>query len=314
MECKASISCTLHLVSGRDGSVMTGRAVLRRKGFVLLAVGWMAVAVPMLGQDAAADAKRPVFDVAAIKLNKGGGHGWMLSGTPDGYSTTNAPLKMLIKYAYDLKMDDQIAGLPGWADSAHFDIKAKMDEDTLAAFKKLSEEDSAKQRRLMLQSLLEDRFQLKVHHVNKQLPIFELVVAKGGSKLKDADPKNLSTNGIKGPDGVAHGGMMSFDGRHLKAQVVPISGLANMLSNFLNREVVDKTGLTGKYDFTLEWAPDDNQGPKMLNGRQDATAYATDTGPSIFTALQEQLGLKLDATKGPVDTIVVDHVEMPSEN
>jgi len=309
MECKASISCTSHLVSGRDGSVMTGRMVFQRKRIVLLAVGWMAIALPVLGQGAATDAKRPAFDVAAIKLNKAG-QGWRFMGTADGYSATNAPLKMLIKYAYDLKMDDQISGLPGWADSAHFDIQAKMDEDTLAAFKKLSAEDGMKQRRLMMQSLLEDRFQLRVHHVSKQLPIFDLVVAKGGFKLKDADPKNASTNGIKGPDGVVHGGMMWFDGRHLKAQAIPISDLANMLSNFLNREVVNKTGLAGKYDFTLEWSPDDNQGPKMLNGQQDAT----DTGPSIFTALQEQLGLKLDATKGPVDTIVVDHVEMPSEN
>ena len=290
---------------------MTGRAVLHRKRFVLLAAGWMAVAMPVLGQGAAAGDKRPAYDVAAIKLNKVG-RGWRFMGTADGYSATNAPLKMLIKYAYDLKMDDQISGLPGWTDSAHFDITAKMDEDTLAAFKKLSMEDGMKQRRLMMQSLLEDRFQLKVHHVSKQLPIFDLVVAKGGFKLKDADPKNASTNGIKGPDGVVHGSMMSFDGRHLKAQEIPISGLANMLSNFLNREVVDKTGLTGKYDFTLEWSPEVNEAPAVPGGQHDVAA--TDTGPSIFTALQEQLGLKLDSTKGLVDTIVVDHVEMPSEN
>ena len=291
---------------------MTKKAVLHRLRLVLLAVGCMVVALPVLGQGAAADAKRPAFDVAAIKLNKAG-HGWMLSGTPDGYSTTNAPLKMLIKYAYDLKMDDQISGLPGWADSAHFDIKAKMDEDTLAAFKKLSMDDGMKQRRSMMQSLLEDRFQLKVHHVSKQLPIYELVVAKGGAKLKDADLKNEYPNGTKGQNGAARVVMSSNGDVHLKAQSMLASGLANMLSGFLHREVVDKTGLAGKYDFTLDWSPEENEMLAPPSGKQDVSASAP-SGPSIFTALQEQLGLKLESTKGPVDTIVVDHVEMPSEN
>ena len=292
---------------------MTGRMVFQRKRFVLLAAGWMAVAVPVLGQGAATGDKRPTYDVAAIKLNKVGGGMTRLNISIDRFSATNNSLKMLIGYAYNLKMEGLISGLPGWADSARFDVEAKMDEDTLAMLKKLPNEERAAEQRLMMQALLADRFQLRVHSVSKQLPIYDLVVAKGGFKLKDADPKNDYTNGIKGPDGVSHGGMMSFDGRHLKAQAIPIPGLANMLSRNLQREVVDKTGLTGKYDFTLTWAPEENEMAAPPGGKQDM-AVSAPSGPSIFTALQEQLGLKLDSTKGPVDTIVVDHVEMPSEN
>jgi len=285
---------------------MTKRVVLHCKRLLLVAVGWVAVAVSVLGQGATAGAKTPAFDVAAIKLNKAG-RGTMMMGAADGYTVTNASLKMLLTDAYGLKTDNLISGLPGWADSARFDIKAKMDEDTVIALKKLPMEAAWEQHKLMMQSLLEDRFQLKVHHVSKQLSIYELVIAKGGFKLKGADPNNTYPNGIKGPDGASRPSMMTIYPTQLKAQAVPVSALVNFLSRHLQTEVVDKTGLTGKYDLALRWSPDVSQALAMPDGRQD-------TGPSIFTALQEQLGLKLESTKGQVDTIVVDHIEMPSEN
>ena len=161
------------------------------------------------------------------------------------------------------------------------------------------------QRRLMMQAMLADRFKLKVHHETKELPMYSLVIAKGGFKLKEADPNDTYPNGVKGPDGVGHSGMMMFLNGVLKAQGVPISNLANSLSLQVHRLVVDKTGLTGKYDFSLAWTAD---GVTPDNG------LGAETWPSLFTALQEQLGLKLEPTKGMVDTIVVDHVEMPSEN
>jgi uncharacterized protein (TIGR03435 family) len=150
----------------------------------------------------------------------------------------------------------------------------------------------------------------------KQLPVYELVVAKGEPKIKEATPGDTYANGIKGPDGVGRGGMMRMGPGQLTAQAVPMTSLANMLSQQLHRTVLDKTGLTGKYDIQLNWTPDQGPDP-MFNGHDGG--HSSDTaqdfsGPTIFTALQEQLGLKLQSAKGPVETIVIDHVEMPSEN
>src|SRR6185312_13638313 len=226
---------------------MMAEGAMRRR-LLLAAAGWMAIAVPAFGQGTTASTKLPAYEVAAIKPNKSDGGMTRLSITADRYSATNNSLKMMIEYAYDLKADGLVSGLPGWADSARFDIEAKMDEDTVAALKKLSNEERTEQRRLMTQSLLADRFQLKVHHESKEMPMYALVIAKGGLKLKDAD-----LNGTKGPDGVPHGGGWSSSDGQLTAHGIPISGLANFLSRNLHREVVDKTGLTGKYDFKLKW-------------------------------------------------------------
>jgi len=197
--------------------------------------------------------------------------------------------------------------LSGAVDSAHFDVLAKLDAETVEAQKKLSKDDSAEQRRQMMQAMLADRFKLKVHHETKELSMYDLVIARGGSKLKDADPNDSYANGIKGVDGKARPGMMRIGMGEMTAQGVPVSNLANYLAQLLHKQVVDKTGLTGKYDISMKWQPDD-----MPAESREATG--ADSAPSIFTALQEQLGLKLEAVKGPVDTIVVDHVEMPSEN
>jgi uncharacterized protein (TIGR03435 family) len=156
-----------------------------------------------------------------------------------------------------------------------------------------------------------------VHTETKTLPVYELMIAKEGSKLKEATPGDTYTNGIKGPDGVAHGGMMRMGRGEVTGQALPVESLVNMLSRQLQRTVIDKTGLTAKYDFTLQWT---EEGPTpMFKGsdggsQQRADAAPDATGPSIFTALQEQLGLRLQPAKGPVETLVVDHVEMPSEN
>jgi uncharacterized protein (TIGR03435 family) len=292
---------------------MMAKGVVRRR-LLLVVAGWMAVAVPVFGQGVTAGVKAPEYDVVAIKPNKSGTNMMRIMGSGDRYSATNISLKMLIENAYNLKTDNLVSGLPGWANSTHFDIEAKMDEDAVAQLQKLPNEERQAQRRLMMQLLLADRFQLKIHHESKELPMYSLVIAKGGFKLKDADPSNTYPNGIKGLDGVSHPGMMSVRDGKMTVQAITISNLANNLSLQLHRQVVDKTGLTGKYDFTLQWEPDDNQGPILTGKQQDAAAMATNSGPSIFTALQEQLGLRLESTKGPTDTIVVDTVQLPSEN
>jgi uncharacterized protein (TIGR03435 family) len=130
------------------------------------------------------------------------------------------------------------------------------------------------------------------------LPVYELVLAKGGALCKEVAPGE----GDKPLNGIAPGSTMIRDG-HLNSHDVPVAALANMLSAQLQRTVLNQTGLPGRYDFTLTWAPDNGSGPSP-----DATA------PPLFVALQEQLGLKLQPGKGPVETLVVDHVDPPSEN
>jgi uncharacterized protein (TIGR03435 family) len=306
---------------------MTER-VLRKLNFsrklLLLVAGSMAAAAPsLLGQGGTApsgavpsatteDVKVPAFDVVSVKPNKSGDHGVRIMFNSDGYSATNATAKLLIQVAYGIR-EDLISGAPSWVDSTRYDFDAKVAGPDVEALKKLSPE----QRRSMLQPALADRFKLKVHTETKQLPVFELVVAKGGSKLKEATPGDVYTNGLKGPDGVGRAGTMRMGRGQLTAQGVPIGNLVNMLSQQLHQTVIDKTGLTGKYDLELNWTPDQGSDPmfKGADGAPQRADTAPDaSGPSIFTAVQEQLGLKLQSTKGPVETLVVDHIEMPSEN
>jgi len=283
---------------------MAERVLLHGKK--LLLAGWMAVALPLFAQSAAPATTPLAYDVVSVRPNKSSDGMMRFGDHGDRYSATNIPLDMLLQYAYNLKTPNQISGLPGWADSARFDIEAKMDEAASATLKNLPREEANEQRRQMMQGLLSDRFQLKVHRATKELPTYALVIAKGGFKLKEADPNNTYPNGIKLPDGTSRPGMMQFRNGQLTAQAIPISRLVDNLSVNVDRIVVDKTSLSGKYDMTLRWSSDE-----VASAQQDSTPNST---PSIFTALQEQLGLKLESTKGPVDTIVVDHVAMPSEN
>jgi len=294
------------------------------RGLLLVTVASMAFTAPsVLGQGNAAlsgaaatvadaEIKLPVFDVVSVKPNKSDNGMMRVMNKPDGYTATNVSLKMLIQMAYGIRQD-LISGGPDWVDSAHFDLDAKVDGADVDTLKKLSPE----QRRMVLRPALEDRFKLKVHTETKQLPVFELGIAKGGTKLKEASPDATYPNGFKGFDGVAHGGMLRMGNGEFQGQGVEIKGLVNMLSQQLRQTVIDKTGLTGKYDFELNWTPDDGLVP-MFHGTdgspQKADPAPDASGPTIFTALQEQLGLKLQSAKGPVETLVIDHVEMPSEN
>jgi uncharacterized protein (TIGR03435 family) len=301
-----------------------GRKLSFSRRLLLLVAGSLAVAASSLlcqtsagpaggaRADLTADVKVPAFDVVSVKPNKSDSGMVRIMAKPDGYSASNVSLKMLIQSAYGIRQD-LISGAPNWADSARFDIDAKVAGSDVDALQKLNPE----QRRLVLQPLLADRFKLEIHMETKQLPVYELVLAKGGSKLKEATAGDTYASGIKGSDGVGRGGLMRVGRGQLTAQAVPMTSLANMLSQQLHRTVLDKTGLTGKYDLELMWTPDQGADP-MFKGPdgspQRADAAPDSSGPSIFTALQEQLGLRLHSSKGPVETIVIDHVEMPSEN
>jgi len=236
------------------------------------------------------------FEVASVKPSKSTSlqHIWT---RPNGYSAVGISVTGLIFNAYGIS-PDLISGAPRWADSARFDIDAKMDRDAAVAYQKLSSERRELQLQLILQSLLTERFNLKAHHEAKDLPIYVLVVAKGGSRLKESTVSETRM-------------MVSPHGR-ITSEALPVSSLVFSLSDIVGRPVVDQTELAGKYDINLQWEPDKERTSETRG--TNSSLPPSESGPSIFTAVQEQLGLKLKSTKGPVDTIVVDHVEMPSEN
>jgi uncharacterized protein (TIGR03435 family) len=203
-----------------------------------------------------------------------------------------------MQQAYGIR-DFQIVGGPAWLGTERYDITAKP-------------EDAANQEqvKLMVQALLADRFKLEFHRETKELPTYALVVGKGGPKLK----KYVETDGdSSGSGGGGRGGMMRMMGRgHFEANGVPVSALANQLAQALGRSVIDKTELTGNYDFKLDWTPDENQ--PGIGPAGDNHAPAPADGASIFAAVQEQLGLKLEGSKGPVEILIVDRAEKASEN
>lgn len=237
--------------------------------------------------------KTPVYDVVSIKPNKTGSGNVSISIDDGNYEATNVSLKDLILNAYDLK-DSQIAELPAWAKSARFDIKAKVVEPDKEVFKKLTDD----QFREMLRPILIERFQLTFHYETKVLPVYELVMTKDGPKFKtsavtDGDGKTVDGMGA---------GSMRVHNTELTAVGIAMKQLAFTLSGSVGRIVVDKTGLPGKYDMHLKWSRDD--GPPA-----DADAV-----PGLFTALQEQLGLKLEGGKASVPVFITERVLPPVED
>src|SRR6266576_756202 len=252
-----------------------------------------------------------MYDVVSIKPNKRGGM-MFLTGSRDGLTATNATVQKLILEAYDLEENQiDLSGAPKWLISDHYDVDAKMDSATAEALHKLSDDQNNGERRSMLQALLTDRFKLTIHRGTKELPIYALVIAKNGPKLQEAKAGDTYPNGFKNADGVGKPGMMIFGRGQIPGKGLRLTALAQLLTEELDRTVVDKTGLTGKYDFTLKWTPDESQGA-MFKGPESPPADIS--GPSIFTAIQEQLGLRVESKKGPVEILVVDHAERPSEN
>lgn len=271
---------------------------------------------------APAAASRPSFEVISIKPNKGNSEGVMIRMAPGGrFEAHNITLKFLVEEAYHVK-DNQVSGAPGWFDSEHFDIEAKPEDSFAGNEQKLDQEARRTQMMLMLQGMLEERFKLAIHHESKDLPVYALLVAKNGPKLHESAPSAAADTAPPGPlkpDGPQPRHSIRMMGRgDLTINSTNLDTFAEVLSRQLGRLVVNKTGLKGEYDFTLKWTPDDSErggfgGPP--GGPDGHAAPPPDAGgPSLFAALQEQLGLRIESQKGPVDTIVIDHVEKPSEN
>jgi uncharacterized protein (TIGR03435 family) len=229
----------------------------------------------------------------------------MMMFTQDGVRITNIPLRLVAREAFGLE-DDRIFGVPGWAKTSTFDIEAKVASDDAPKLKGLSFD----QRRAMLISLLQERCGLKFHHETRELPTYDLVVAKGGSKLPATKPDAPGTE--------AKGHTLMMHGRgNVESTGTDIPALARILSTVLGRTVVDKTGLTGNFDYKLNWSPDDATPATATSGDAasgETSASQQNAGPSLFTALEEQLGLKLESSKGPVDVVVIDALEQPTAN
>jgi len=232
-----------------------------------------------------------------------------------GFRASGATLKMLLTLAYDVR-EFQISGGPKWIDSDRFDITARAERSggdsspepsgpppPMTDPKRKTMQEQMAQR---LQALFADRFQLVVHHETKEQQVYALKVGKNGSKLQ---PSEGSVGGRQG--------MMRMGRGSVEGQGVALDALVRAISGQLGRPVIDRTGLTGRYDIKMQWTPEPGQNATPLGGALPPGVEpppADPNGPSIFTALQEQLGLRLESEKAPVDLVVIDRVEKPSEN
>ena len=221
---------------------------------------------------------------------------------PDGISVDAEPVELIIEMAYGVQ-SDQISGLPAWAKTDHYSIRAKVDDADLPKWKATKKWPPGEQLIPPLQVLLAERFGFKAHDEMQVHSVYCLVVAKGGPKFHDATPGDTYAKGPKRPDGTPVGPhFASFGPDRFMMQDLKISQMVDFLSNRgLGFPIVDQTGLTGEYDLSLHFAPGNAPAPDSEE-------------PSLFTALEEQLGLKLILKKIPVETVVVDHIERPSPN
>jgi uncharacterized protein (TIGR03435 family) len=239
-------------------------------------------------------ATRKEFDVVSVKPSAPDDHNsFMFQNLPGGsIRLVGVPLRMIIMQAYDVKAF-QVSGGPDWIRADRWDILAKAEgvEGRL----------SRAQENPMLQALMADRFQLKLHRETREMSVYALVVEKNGSKLVPHTGAEQQFRSVYGSLIVKKGGT---------------EALAAWLSRGLGRMVIDKTDLGGEYDYALEWTPEPGEGgPESIGLPPEApTPHAETNGPSIFTALQEQLGLHLVSQKGPIEIIVIDSVAKPSAN
>ena len=252
---------------------------------------WPIPEAPVPPKPMAADAD-PTFEVATVKPSDPNRQGRAITVRGRTFATFNTSLNALLSFAYGVH-PRQIVGAPDWADSALYDIEARPAGEG---------QPNDRQWRSMLQKLLADRFKLSFKREKREMPAYVIVVAAGGPKLarSGGDPNGLPGLFFKGL------GVLPA----INATIGDFAGL--LQSVVLDRPVVDQTGLTGRWDFTLQWTPDETQfGGRGGQAQAQAGANAP---PGLFTAMQEQLGLKIDSTRAPVDALVIDRVEKPSEN
>ena len=256
-------------------------------GFVLACV-LLAPGCAVAQQSTTPEAAPLKYDVVTVKENKSQGYiAWLGYTEGDMLKLENVSLSGMVLAAFDLH-DYMVEGVPAWAKSQHFDVQGKILDTTPEQIKALTIE----QRRAMLAAVLQQRFGLKTHWVTRDKPEYELIVARGGSKLKESTEKQTSSG-------------LNRDA--LDATRITTDDLAKDLALGLEKPVVNKTGLTGRYDIKLKWSIEG----QTLNGED---VQDVETAPSIFTAVKETLGLELKPAHGPVQVLVVDAAEPPTAN
>lgn len=303
----------------------------RHGGSALLAAGFLAFASASLAAQFVSMGSTPdpkgvvspvpsaTFDVASIKPQSPSPDGRMMTmvkfPTNGHFTGAGLTVKGLVCIAYGLS-DFQVAGGPSWIDSDRFDVEAKPDPALEEQLSKMTKDQATVVEHQMMQALLADRFKLALHHETKELPTYALVVAKGGPKFKetkpdDASPDTANSSAHPSPKGSFR---MSFDSNAfvITANGMTLDALVNQLGFQMHSTVQNQTGLKGNYDFTLRFTPEDARtGIPDPGGSAGASDNA---GISVFAAVEDQLGLKLESKKSPVDVVVVDHLEKPSEN
>ena len=279
-----------------------------------LIAGMLAIAGPLAfgvlnAPNIRAQSAQPAFEVTSVKPNRSGDPGSSFGFGGATVTFTNQTLKNIVLNTYQIR-DFQLLGGPGWINCDHFDIEGKV-----------AGNPGLDQRRLMMQALLQDRFKLALNREVKELPIFQLTIGKNGLKLQPLkegscparDPNNPKP--AQGRTDQDYCGFTGFFKGRLEATSTTMAQLATYLSRLVDRTVVDKTGITGTFPVHLTFAPDQAAPGQVLGPPIDEGDPGTSTdGASIFTAIQEQLGLRLESGKGPVDVLVIDNVEKPTQN
>jgi uncharacterized protein (TIGR03435 family) len=279
----------------------------------LLLMGLMGVGRtnPALhGQILHGDSPLPSFDVATVRPSKGDSVRTVRSASE--LQMFDVTVRYLMEQAYNIPWTngskDRIRGGPGWIDSEHCDVDAKIAPEAAATLEQMPEAQRRRQMNLRLQTLLADRLKLKVHFETRQEPMFAIMTGKNGPKL----------TAVPGAEGRQDQGIsVRYNGQaaQMTAKGATVGDLANWLTGYSElggQMVVDQTGLTQRYDFVLHWTRERALTGGEQNGEPETPSGAG--GPALFTALQEQLGLKLANIKGPVEIIVVDSIERPTEN
>jgi uncharacterized protein (TIGR03435 family) len=247
-------------------------------------------------QDTAAVA--PSYATVSIKPDKSGLQWQTMKLGPGELTVTNETLQMLIRHAYQVQAD-QIHRGPSWLDSERYDVQAKVDKSAVENLQRLAPAQADLEQRQMMQAFLADHFKLAVHRETTSVPVYELVLAENGPKLQQSLPG----------DAEAQGRVIQVGNGHITGREVPIATLASLLSEQLGHTVVDKTGLTNHYDVTLEWptSGDGQQGTESSPSNESSKA-------AIFAVLQDELGLRLEPHEVPMEILVIDHVERPTQN
>jgi bla regulator protein blaR1 len=338
--CEFCLGSPLACVSGVTGSdlkkrmvnIMTER-IARNLDFgrklLLSTAGVMALALPIVfgvvnappiraqEQAESAGGAAPLYKSASIQPHKSVNpvnEPFDIMFSPDGVRTRGATLQPLLAMAYGVQAD-LISGAPDWVSTEKYDIDLKMSDSPTPDAPKAMGGIGEQRLQLTLQAFLADRFKLTLHRETKDLQVYDLVVAEGGPKLKETKPAFLNPNGINGPEGpLPPKGMMTMGPGELTDHGTTIAPLVEQLSRQLGHTVVDRTGLKGNYDFSLRWTPSEGEaGMMQLMGSAPATdgASSASSGPTLFTALEDQLGLKLIPQTAPMQVLVIDRVEKP---